>query len=269
MNEQGKFIKKVADCLAVILIIMIIGGVLGATGVLTSVIPADSYSSPSEKTAFYADNVDELDVEVACADISFVTADSLYIEADTDCFRIKTKGEKITVEEKETFLKLNKSRKLTVYIPEDFVFEKVSLEMGASTLDAESLKTNRLELDTGAGHTEFESLEVTGKADIDCGAGEVTVKNSAIHSLDFSLGVGSANITAQINGGADIESGVGELNLSLKGGKDKYCFDIETGLGSIVFDGAAVKKDTLLGNGETKIQLEGGVGSLNVSFPTE
>ena len=169
MNEQGKFIKKVADCLAVILIIMIIGGVLGATGVLTNVIPTDSYSSPSEETAFYADNADELDVEVACADISFVTADSLYIEADTDCFRIKTKGEKISVEEKETFLNLNKSRKVTVYIPEDFVFEKVSLEMGASTLDAESLKTNRLELDTGAGDLDRHTGETGAAAHIDEG----------------------------------------------------------------------------------------------------
>ena len=266
MNEQSKIIKKIADCLAIILIVMIIGGILSATGILSVFTPAESFTPADEVTTFSADSVDELDIEVACADISFVSSDFLGVEADTSCFRIKSKGRKITVEEKGNLFKPNVSRKLTVYVPEGFAFNRVSLELGASALEAETLKTEVLDLDTGAGHTLFKKLDVTEKADIDCGAGEIIIEKSTVKKLDFSLGVGSADITTKIGSDADIESGVGELSLTLEDGKEKYCFDIETGLGSIVFDGASVRNDTLLGNGNTKIQLEGGVGSIDVKF---
>lgn len=268
MNEQGKIIKKIADCLAIILIVMIIGSILGATGILGSIISSDSQTPSDELMTFSSQDINELDIEVACADIAFVSSDSLGIEADNACFRIKSKGGKITVEEKGNLLKFNNSRKLTVFVPGDFAFEKVSLELGASALEAESLKTKLLDLDTGAGYTLFKELSVTEKADIDCGAGEIVIEKSSIEKLDFSLGVGSADITSEIGRNADIESGVGELALTLEGSKEKYCFDIETGLGSIMFDGASVRNDTLLGNGDTKIQLEGGVGSIDVSFPS-
>ncbi len=266
MNEQGKIIKKIADCLAIILIVMIIGGILGATGILSGIISPSSASPSSEVTSFSAAEISELDVEVACADISFVSSDSLAVEADTGFFRVKTKGSKITVEEKGNLLKLNGSRKLTVFVPDGFVFDKVTLELGASALEAEVLKARSLSLDTGAGNTRFKELTVTEKADIDCGAGEFTVESSSFRRLDFSLGVGSADITTQIKETAEIESGVGELRLALTDAKANYSFDIETGLGSITFDGAAVRNDTLLGNGDTRIQLEGGVGSIDVKF---
>ena len=78
--------------------------------------------------------------------------------------------------------------------------------------------------------------------------------------------MGSADISAELKSNADIESGVGELKLNLTDSKDNYTFNVETGLGNILYDGASVKGDTLLGNGATKVKLEGGVGSVDISF---
>lgn len=266
MNERGKTVKKIADVLAIVLIVMIFGGILSATGLLSGLIPGGAIQNVYETSTFNAQDISELDIEVASANITFAEGDSLSIEALINSFNIKEKGQKIIIEEKGSFLKINKNRDITIYIPKDFTFKKVQLETGASYLYGDVLNTEYLETDIGAGVVELEKLNVTKKAEIDCGAGQLSLKSGSISSLDFSLGVGSADITAELKSNADIESGVGELKLNLTDSKESYCFDIETGLGSIIYDGATVKGDTLLGNGDTKVSLEGGVGSVEISF---
>lgn len=267
MNNQGKFIKKLADILAIVLIVMIFGGILGATGLLGDFIPSPDGESESEIISFDKEKIDELDIEVACADITFLEGESLCLEGEKGSFIIREKGDKITVEEKDSiFINTSKSRKLIFYVPEGFAFEKIQLETGASNVEGTLPETKELELDVGAGRVSFDSLKATKKAEIDCGAGEFTLKSGSLNNLDFSLGVGIADITTVLTGNSDIESGVGQLTLTLADSKDNYCFDVETGLGAIIFDGSAVKGETVIGSGVNRISLEGGVGSINVSF---
>ena len=266
MNEHGRFIKKLADILAVILIVMIFGGILSATGLLGAIISPSDDSAPAEVINLNTTDVYELDIEVGSADINILKSDTLRIESDSDSFKIKTKNGKIKIEEKTNLFLISPNRSVNIYLPEDFYFQKVSLETGASDIDGELLNTQYLELEIGAGMIELDNLNVTKKAEIDCGAGDFNLKGGTIYNLDFSLGVGSADITAALKSNADIESGVGELKLNLTDGKDSYSFDVETGLGAVFYDGASVKGDTLLGSGETKVKLEGGVGSVIISF---
>lgn len=266
MNEHGKLIKKLADILAIILIIMIIGGIINATGLLGAIISPSDEDAPTEELILNPTDVYELDMEVGSASIAVVKSDLLKIEAASDSFRLRNKDGKIKIEEKSNFLVLNTDRKVTIYLPEDFYFHKVSLETGASNISGELLNTQYLELDIGAGLITLDELNVTKKAEIDCGAGELVLKGGTLHNLDFSLGVGSADICAELKSNADIESGVGELKLNLTDSKDNYTFNVETGIGSISYDGASVKGDTRLGNGETRVKLEGGVGSVEIAF---
>lgn len=266
MNERGKFIKKLADILAIVLIVMIFGGILSATGVISSIVSPTENDSPAEILALDPDSLYELDIEVASANIILVRSDTLYIETNDDNFKVKNKNGKISIEEKGNLFSFKADRKVTIFLPENFYFQKINLETGASNIEGDFLKAEYLELDIGAGLISLEKLEATKKAEIDCGAGEFTVKSGSLANLDFSLGVGKADITTELKSNADIESGVGELKLTLSDSKENYCFDIETGLGSIIFDGSSVKGETIIGNGENKIKLEGGVGSVNVGF---
>lgn len=266
MNERGRFIKKLADILAVVLIVMIIGGLVSATGILSGIISPTSGNVPTEELTLNPADIYELDMEVGSANIYIVKSDILRVETDSDSFKLKNKDGKIKIEEKGNIFALSSDRSVTIYLPEDFYFNKVQLETGASNINGELLNTEYLELDIGAGIITLEKLDVTKKAEIDCGAGQFILKSGTLCNLDFSLGVGSADITAELKSNADIESGVGELELSLTDGKDNYSFDVETGLGAVIFDGASVKCDTLLGNGETKVKLEGGVGSVDIRF---
>lgn len=266
MNGQGKFIKKLADILAVVLIVMIFGGILGSTGLLTGILPADGNESFFEVMSFTAEEISSLDIEAGSADISFLAGEALTVEFDKSSFSVSERGGKITVKEKSNLLDPNKNRTLKIFLPESFIFEKVKLEAGASAIEGKLLRSQELELDAGAGVVLFEKLVITRKAEIDCGAGEITVYSGIIHSLDFSLGVGKADITAALRDKCEIESGVGSLLLRITDGKEGYSFDIETGLGSIVFDGSPVRGETSIGNGENSVKLEGGVGSVEISF---
>lgn len=266
MNEHGKLIKKLADILAVVLIVMIVGGIVSATGILSGIISPSDSDAPTEELILNPTDVYELDMEVGSANIIFAKSDTFRIEADADSFKLRNKDGKVKIEEKGNIFALKTNRRVTVYLPENFCFNKVSLETGASGINGELLCTEYLELDIGAGSITLEKLDVTKKAEIDCGAGQFIVKSGTLHNLDFSLRVGGADIAAELKSKADIESGVGELKLTLTDSKDNYTFDIETGLGSISYDGASVKGETLLGNGATKVKLEGGVGNVEIYF---
>ena len=41
-------------------------------------------------------------------------------------------------------------------------------------------------------------------------------------------------------------------------------FELEKGLGRILFNGAEISADTELGGGETKIDIDGGIGEIDI-----
>lgn len=264
MNNNPMTVKKLADTLAVILIILILFGLFGLTGLFSS-IELGLGETITENTVFSTESIDEIKIDASTADINIVKGDALSIDSTKNCFRVNNRNGKITLEERNQLFSRDESRYVTISVPEDFIFNKVEIDTGAADITAENLKAEYLELDVGAGSVTFDNLEASKKSEIDCGAGLFTVKNGSLTDLEFSLGVGEADITAAIEASGDIESGVGELRLNLLGGKDAYTLTIEKGLGIFTVDSEFVK-DSPVGNGENKIKIEGGVGSVNISF---
>ena len=60
--------------------------------------------------------------------------------------------------------------------------------------------------------------------------------------------------------------GVGESNITLLGSKEDYKLELEKGLGNISVDGVNVSDYGSSGNGTNKVEINGGVGSINVRF---
>lgn len=67
-------------------------------------------------------------------------------------------------------------------------------------------------------------------------------------------------------GDSEFEFGVGESNITLIGNKEEYKVDIEKGIGSITIDGSVVTGTSSIGNGSNCIDIEGGVGAINLKF---
>lgn len=264
MSNNPLTVKKFADILAIVLIVLILFVLFGFTGLFSS-IELGLGETINENSVFSTENITEIEIDISTADLSIVKGDELSIDSTKNSFRVHNRNGKITLEERNQLFSRDESRYVTICIPENFTFKKVEIETGAADITADSLRTERLELDIGAGKVTFDNLEVTKKTNIDCGAGLFTVKNGSLTDLEFSLGVGKADISASVLSNGNIESGVGELKLNLLGGKEAYTLYIEKGLGIFTVDSELLKESTV-GNGENTINIEGGVGNISVKF---
>ena len=267
MNDNRMTAKKLADALAVALIVIILFGLFGITGVFSELgARIEGKEEKTETNTYSAEKITDLEIETATADIIITKGSSLSIESDRFGFSLKEKKGKITLEERGGIFALDKNRKVEITLPEGFTFERVEIETGASDISGDALKTNVLEFDIGAGSIALDRLEVTEKAKIDCGAGEFILNDGTINNLDFSLGVGNAKVNSVLTSDCDFECGVGELELNLPDGKDNYSFRFDTGLGPVLLDSQRIRSGAEIGSGSNKIHVEGGVGSINISF---
>lgn len=267
MNDNKMTVKKLADALAVAIIVIMLFAIFGVTGLFSELGAwLDGKEEKTEAATYSASEITDLDIEAATADITIIKGNTLTVETDRFGFSLKEKNGKITIEERGGIFSLDRNRNVKITIPEGFEFEKVEIDNGASDIQCDDLKAARLELDIGAGDVEFNNLVVSEKASIDCGAGEFSLKNGSISNLKFSLGVGSADLNTTLSSDCDFECGVGELKLNLPDGKAAYSFDIETGIGEVKLDSQRVKSEALIGDGANKIKIEGGVGSIDITF---
>lgn len=267
MNDNRMTAKKFADALAVAVIVIILFALFGVTGLFSELgAMLEGKEEKTEISTFTATEITDLEIEVATADIIITKGASLSIESDRFGFSLKEKKGKISLEERGGIFAFNKNRKVKITVPEGFTFDKLEIETGASDISGDALKANSLEFDIGAGSIALDSLEVYEKANIDCGAGELVLNNGTINNLNFSLGVGNAKVNSVLTSDCDFECGVGELELNLPDGKDNYSFRFDTGLGPVMLDSQRIRSGAEIGSGSNKIQVEGGVGSINITF---
>ena len=155
---------------------------------------------------------------------------------------------------------------LTVNIPAGTEFDDVSITTGAAKLTVDKLSAKNVRLNLGAGDVKIEDLNAKESADIQGGAGKISILNGALNNLNLKMGVGELNLTASLLGEADLTFGIGGSNLTLVGGKEDYSVELEKGIGSITVDGEEVTDFGSFGDGENYVTLKGGIGALNLYF---
>ena len=146
------------------------------------------------------------------------------------------------------------------------MFDDVYITTGAAKLTVDTLSANSLELELGAGDVRFESLNASSNADIEGGAGQITIASGTLNDLTLEMGMGELDLSVALLGNSDLKFGVGESNLTLIGSKDDYKVDVEKGLGSISVDGKNVSDFGSSGNGQSHIHIEGGIGAIHIVF---
>ena len=82
----------------------------------------------------------------------------------------------------------------------------------------------------------------------------------------MSLYSGDINMSANIMGDSEISCGIGNIDIDLIGERQDYSINIEKGIGGIKIDNKKVKNNTSYGKGINKLDIDGGIGSINISF---
>ncbi len=260
MTNFQKTIKYIAYALAICLIVSIISSIIGLFESITTTVKNDD----EEITTVLEGNnpeINSLNIDLKLSNLVIESGDKLVVKTDRDYIKIKKNNNKVTIKEKNH---ITKDRYILVITVPSTMFEEVNIETGAGSVQIEKLITNKLNIDLGAGKLNIDYLEVASHADIDGGAGKITINDGKINNFDLDIGAGETNIKSALFGKSEIDCGVGNLNLNLIGNLSNYKFDIEKGIGTIQVNENSIAGNGIVGEGNNEIEIDGGVGSIKI-----
>lgn len=267
MNGVQKTIKIASICFGILIIINIFSAIFWLVSGLTG------FKSDKRDVSFEKEysNIDSIVIDMPVSNISIEPSNTFKVEANgmSKNFNVKAKNGTLTLHEKGgwSWFK-NYGGDVTVYVPQSVKLNKLSIDNGAGVISINHISSYLLDIDGGAGKLSI-SYSSFDEADIDAGVGETNIESSRLNNLDLDAGVGKININAFITGNSKIDCGVGAVNITLLGNREDYSIKAEKGLGSIKIDKEEKRGDFSYGYGINRIELDGGVGSINVNFMRE
>ena len=277
MTTLQKVIKYLALAFAIFLTVSIVGGILSAVGLLGSLFSDDDaeWGDVIGETKNYtvSSEISDLNIQINAADFYIKEGNSFSVESNLKNLEFDEKNGCLTLKDL-TKIKLNGSNAyenavLTIWVPVGTVFDNVNIKTGAGRFTVDSLSAATIGFELGAGDVTISKLIAEKSANIEGGAGRITISDGAIKNLDLEMGLGQLNLTSALTGDCNLDSGVGEMNVTLLGSKDDYELDIEKGIGNITVDGKNVTDFGSSGNGANEVDIHGGVGAINVRFNNE
>ena len=161
------------------------------------------------------------------------------------------------------------SSKIMITIPKGVQFEHVSLGTGAGTMNVSELSCNNLEASIGAGEGTMKNISVTGEADIEVGAGSLTLQNLSADLLELECGMGELVMDGVVGKFCTVNCGMGEINMNLKGNLEEYRYSVACGMGDVEINDdsySGLGTDKEQGNGEKVLELECGMGTIKVQI---
>lgn len=153
---------------------------------------------------------------------------------------------------------------VVIYIPENITLAELDIEMGVGKATIQDIDVKDLDIDAGAGKMLLSNVTAQ-RADVDGGAGSFETENCNFNDLDLDCGVGVTKISGNITGNSKISCGVGRTEINLVGKAEDYTIRTETGLGGMMLNGEKCSDNARYGNGESKIEVEAGVGSVEIT----
>ena len=266
MTDLQKLIKYIAIGLAVCLIVSIFAGIFGLFTLLDAFVTDDRDVMNSMEDYPISGTVTELEINIGAAELIITTAEQFSLSANLQDLKVEQVGSCLSVKETLQFGKNYNGAQVRITVPKDHVFEYLSISSGAGKLEASDLSTQSLSLNLGAGQAQIGTLTAYKNAMISTGAGALTVSGGALEDLDLDMGVGKVVLKSCLSGECEINQGVGEAVLELEGSLADYTVHVDKGIGSAEVDGRNVSDDTTCGNGPARVEIDGGVGSIRVSF---
>lgn len=268
MTHAQKIIKYFAIAFAIFLIIAIIGGIVRGISFAVNVFGDNDTVSVADLKDYKLKDVNKLYVDIDAADIKVVCGESFSLKSNHENLKVEEYAGKLSItDSNQSWDIFDKKYQVEITIPENANLETVTLDAGAGKVLLENFKTEELNLILGAGEVKLNKLDVTAKTEIEGGAGEITATDCSFANLDMEIGVGECNLTAWALGDSQIECGVGEANLTFfKDTDNDYTVSVSKGLGSVEVDGRSVGDEEKVGNGKNRLDIDCGVGAVDIKF---
>lgn len=265
MNTTQKVIKYIALALAIFLCVSIISSICGALGLAFHIFRGRDVVGEMKDYAI-SGKITELTVDLDAAQLNIQRGDAFLVQSNHKHLSVKESGGELNVSERSGIFSFSEAAQVTIFVPEDVTFQMVTIDTGAGNVRLEALSTDELDLDLGAGKTTIDDLTVYDVTEIDGGAGKLTITDSRLNDLHLDMGAGKLELTAAVTGDSSIDCGVGALELTLLGRESEYQIAMDKGIGSATLEGKSMQDDHIYGSGDNYLEIEGGVGSVQIQF---
>lgn len=267
MTTIQKIIKICAIGFAVFLIINILSFIMMALGFAVSF---SSYGNAKGEDFNYSynENIEQVKIDLSTSSLVIETGEQFSVDAKSvsSSFSSEVKNRTLIVKETEKWFFSSRTHgKIIVTVPKDVILNDLDIDTGAGRIEVIGIRADKFDLNQGAGSIKIQDSSFS-KTSIDGGAGEIVVSSSTLNNLSLDAGVGRVKMEASILGNSDIECGVGEIDITLLGQEEDYQLNLEKGLGSLEVNGKGYSSESTYGSGSNRIHIEGGVGSISVSF---
>lgn len=218
--------------------------------------------------------VKKLDVEAGgCAFYFKQSEDSnFYVEAkETGKFQCFIKNDTLYVKTTRTIKDWDNydECRIILYIPADYRFEQVDVELGAGLLEMADVVADKMEMEVGAGQIITEYLEAD-KCDITVGMGEIIIEDMQVTKMDAEVGMGHLQMDGNILGDLNAECAMGSMELDVAGSEEDFNYTIEAAMGNVSIGGAdysGLAQDKTVNNSADKnMTLECAMGNIEVDF---
>ena len=261
MNTFQKVIKYFALALA----FLIIGSVISITFEVVSSF-TDVFSKEELIDSITYDvksSIENLDIKVNSTKLNIINGESFKVTTNSNKIKVNEVNGKLEIIDKSN--KMIKDKEVTITIPNNYNFREVKIDLGAGETVIDKLSALIIDIEMDAGKLTINDIEAVNSMDIDGSAGEILILNCKVNNLDLDMGVGKSSVHGLITGKSKIDAGVGQLNINLLGTLDDYKFKVNKGIGSIKLNGNGLEDNSINGNGVNLIDIEGGVGEINIT----
>lgn len=265
MTSFQRVIKYLSIVLAVVLAIAILFGIVAA---IKSIFFADDGILDEMRNIEITQDITKIDIDIGAAALKIVEGERFALSTNLKKLNITNSVSRLYIEQsqKNTYIHSTKVGEVILTVPAGAEFDYFELSAGAGKVEIESLTAEKVVLEFGAGEINIGKLIATLSAEIEAGAGAFVIADGAIENLDLDLGVGRTDLTSALGGKCEINCGVGETNISVLSPIESYTVEFNTGIGSVELNDESVKGNITYGNGENEIQINGGVGKINITF---
>lgn len=261
MNTFQKVIKYFALALA----FLIIGSVISITfEVVSSFTDVFSKEELIDSITYEVkSSIENLDIKVNSTKLNIINGESFNVITNSNKIKVNEVNGKLEIIDKSN--KMIKDKEVTITIPNNYNFREVKIDLGAGETIIDKLSALIIDIEMDAGKLTINDIEAVNSMDIDGSAGEILILNCKVNNLDLDMGVGKSSVHGFITGKSKIDAGVGQLNINLLGTLDDYKFKVNKGIGSIRLNGNGLEDNSINGNGVNLIDIEGGVGEINIT----
>ena len=258
MKTLIKFIVSLLVGIALIVVGIILGGFsnLDQLPYVTSINLTDFHITNAKKTEdkdiIASQSIYELNITVYHADIKFIEYNEKEIKVVAqniyDDFILEAGDHELTIKQPHHILNNEEECDITIYIPENYQFNTVNIDMSAGKCEIHQLNASTMNLKQGMG--------------------EIIVDDGSANDLIIDGGLGRVEVNDfNLKNNLEIDIGFGEADIELTDNVDLYTHSVNVSFGSVVvgdIDYSGISSTKNENKDSRHIEIDCGFGSVEV-----